>query len=128
MAQELYEQGMLADSLGQTQKAIDLFRRVLAEPNVQEPFKTSAAFNLGCKLYEIDKEEAKKFWVTASKQGHPKATFYLGRMYEDENDVHAMILFLRAYDLGSPDAASWLKDTFHTETAEEARNMFRQQK
>jgi TPR repeat protein len=128
MAQELYEQGMLADSLGQTQKAIDCFRKVLQEKDVQEPYKTSATFNLGCKLYEIDKDEAKQFWATASNQGHPKATFYLARMYEDDNDVQAMILFLRAYDLGCPDAADWLKETFDTKTAEEARNMFPRKK
>ena len=96
-------------------KAIDCFKKGLElhSCNCNNPScgVSTMRCNLACKLYEKGNiDEAEKHFEQSAKQNNPSANFYMGRIYEKENNIFAINFYATAARHGHLQAIEWFQD------------------
>ena len=99
-------------------KAIECFQKALYSSS-QSGCDIILYTNLACNLYQRgknnDKIEAEKYFEKAAKGDDPMANFYLGRIYENRNNILCIDFYTAAARQNQPQAIEWCKTNFpHT--------------
>ena len=99
------------DRNGDILSAIACFRQIVDESNHDTDVWIVANYNLACKLYETGKlEEGRRRFEISAAKGHPRSHYYLGVIFERENDVRALKHYRTAATCGLVEAQQALED------------------
>ena len=109
--EELYNEGMQNDSLGQRENAIKCFQDVMAVADKTSNYYRSSRHNLACQLVATGKyDDGIKLFEESAADNHPASLYYLGVHYERRNDCRAIGCYIKSANLGNADAITALKD------------------
>ena len=93
------------DNLGMIEKAILWFRKADAQGLI------ISTHNLACKLYEQgNKKEGRLYFEKAAKLNYPASLYYMGVIFERENDCRSISCYRKAAQLGNEQALKALVD------------------
>ncbi len=114
--EKLYYDGMTCDQENDKYGAIQCFQKILSMPDIDKTLQyyRSSRHNLACKLLEIDLKDKRglELLEESANDNHPFSLYYMGVVYERENDCRAISCYRKSAELECQQSIDALRDIF----------------